>query len=419
VRSTFQLTDLASLAGVLQACLALPVTADSELGYMLTAAEDALLPLHAAIAKCAAVVEVQALAGGARHLLPGLFHLLLELGGLVHAWPEGAGRCGVKGIFPEKFILLGERCLLTVGRLYEKAHSLDCGLGELVVMDIVKAVQRPLELKYSCIKQSSWQISIEVLLSVLGVSMAQQQPTDRERMGPVWIAVIGLLDSFLFPRVEAPPGRTAEERREDEAIDCNIIEFLKLEVLARPAPFPHQFLLAIMVILNKGSIHSHPAGEEDCNQNRDLPLVLREDFAKTCFETLLQYSLLDQSEPGPTNGNVELVTNGVANLELDDAKITNKLAVTSLLHRFKEVLTTYISDEALHGPVPLPSHRVSEMSFVLKALATLIASLKRGKAGVDRRTWGLVIGLYPELVRATATSAQPVASSLQQVGGWL
>ena len=169
------------------------------------------------------------------------------------------------------------------------------------------------------------------------------------------------------------------------------------------------------VILNKGSIHSHSAGE-DLNQNRDLPLVLREDFAKTCFETLLQYSLLDQSDPLLTNGNIEHVTNGVAHLAMDkDAKITNKLAVTSLLHRFKEVVTSYIADEELHGSVPLPSHRVSEMSFVLKALATLISSLKRSSAGVDKRTWGLVIGLYPDLVRATVTNAEAVATSLQQV----
>ena len=78
-------------------------------------------------------------------------------------------------------------------------------------------------------------------------------------------------------------------------------------------------------------------------------------------------------------------------------------------------MTTYISDEALHGPVPLPSHRVSEMSFVLKALATLISSLKRGAGAVDPRTWGLVIGLYPDLVRATVTTAPAVAASLQQV----
>merc|ERR1712192_359396 len=92
-------------------------------------------------------------------------------------------------------------------------------------------------------------------------------------------------------------------------------------------------------------------------------------------------------------------TNGVGHLAMDkDAKITNKLAVTSLLHRFKEVVTSYIADEELHGSIPLPSHRVYE----------------RSSAGVDKRTWGLVIGLYPDLVRATVTNAEAVATSLQQ-----
>ena len=333
VRSTFTAGDLSSLSLVLQACLALPVTADSELGYLLTAAEASLLPLHAAIAKCCSVVEVQALAGGSSHLLPGLFQLQLSLCSLVHAWPEGARRCGLKGIFPEKFILLGERMLLAAGKLYEKTHGMDCVLQHLVIMDIVTTVKTPLEMKYSCIKQSSWRIAIEVLLSVLAVSM--EAVADRQGLGPVWLAVVATLDLFLFPRSAPPQARTAEERQEDEAIDCNIVEFLKVQVLARPQPFPHQFLLAIMVILNKGSLHSHSAEIEDCNQNTDLPLVLREDFAKVCFETLLQYSLLEQGEPA-TNGNLELVTGEVAAVALDkDAKITNKLAVTSLLHRFK------------------------------------------------------------------------------------
>ena len=105
--ATFRPADLAALNEVLIATLALPVAADSELGFLLTAAEDSLLPLHAAIAKCASVVETQALVGGAKELLPGLFCLFLNLAKLTHTWPEGAGRCGVKGIFPEKFILLG------------------------------------------------------------------------------------------------------------------------------------------------------------------------------------------------------------------------------------------------------------------------------------------------------------------------
>lgn len=45
---------------------------------------------------------------------------------------------------------------------------------------------------------------------------------------------------------------------------------------------------------------------------------LREEFAKACFETLLQFSFL---------GGIMLPEGGVV----------NRLAVTSLLHRFQEV----------------------------------------------------------------------------------
>ena len=101
-------------------------------------------------------------------------------------------------------------------------------------------------------------------------------------------------------------------------------------------------------------------------------------------------------------------------LTSEDCQVTNKLAVTSLLHRFQEVLCKYIADEKLSAPVPLAAHRVAEMCFVLKALATLISSLSRGKGEVDASTWSLVIGLYPHLVEATATQASGVSSSLKQ-----
>jgi hypothetical protein len=47
-------------------------------------------------------------------------------------------------------------------------------------------------------------------------------------------------------------------------------------------------------------------------------------------------------------------------------------------------LKKYVADEQLHHPVPLPAQRVSEMAFVLKAIATLIASLKKTPTEVDR-----------------------------------
>ena len=104
-------------------------------------------------------------------------------------------------------------------------------------------------------------------------------------------------------------------------------------------------------------------------------------------------------------------------LGAEDSTVTNKLAVTSILHRFQAVLCNYIQDEQLSAPVPLPSHRVAELSFVLRALTTLISSLKRGGGGggeVDSRTWAQVIGLYPHLVTATSIQTASVSSRLQE-----
>jgi len=416
IKTKLTLSDLTKLSSVIHSCLALPVQADSELGFLLTASDDSLLPLHSSLFKCISVVECHALTSN-HSLIPGVFATYLQLCSLVHEWPEGAHRCAVKGMFPEKYILFGEKVLVAVGRLYEKTHSLPCVQDNLIILDIVNAVKTPLQLKYSCIKQSSWRIAIEVLLAVLSVSLSSI--TDKDKFSKVWTTLVDTLDSFLFPKVKPPQDRAPEQCVEDEAVDCNIIEFLKDQVLDKPSLFPHSFILSIMVILNKGSIHSH-SSTEDINQNQDTaqPLALREDFAKVCFETLLQYSLLDQGD-GIANGNGlsdGVLSNGVedANIGVKDVKMTNKLAVTSLLHRFQEVLCNYIADEKLHNPVPLPAHRVSEMSFVLKAVATLISSLKRGQGEVDKRTWAQVISLYPHLVQATTTTAQPVANSLQQ-----
>jgi len=79
---------------------------------------------------------------------------------------------------------------------------------------------------------------------------------------------------------------------------------------------------------------------------------LREEFAKTCFETLLQFSLLDGL-------NNDMENNSQKNPENDEGGIAGRLAVTALLHRFQEVLRRYIESERRSGKCPLPRYRVS------------------------------------------------------------
>lgn len=124
----------------------------------------------------------------------------------------------------------------------------------------------------------------------------------------------------------------------DESTDCQIIDLLRNEVLPYSKSIPKEFILQVVILLNKGSIHSATNVKTD----GDIEMTLREEFAKTCFETLLQFSLID----GANNG---------LNVNSDEKNsVAGHLAVTSLLHRFQEVLKKYIDDERLSGKCPLP-----------------------------------------------------------------
>ena len=57
--------------------------------------------------------------------------------------------------------------------------------------------------------------------------------------------------------------------------------------------------------------------------------------------------------------------------------VTNHLAITSLLQRFKDVLVQAIDGEKLNKNIPLQRQKASEISFVLKAIGTVISSMKR------------------------------------------
>lgn len=177
-------------------------------------------------------------------------------------------------------------------------------------------------------------------------------------------------------------------------------------------------MLDVVVILNKGSIHSatgsaaaaaaaaasatgttvaHATANNGIGLSSNggsatsgvaligcdaIELKLREEFAKTCFETLLQFSLLDDDElmatPAGANNN-----NGIGGSattvgsQATEGGVAGRLAVTALLHRFQEVLKKFNDDERQAGKCPLPRYRLSEISFVLKAVATLIVSMKK------------------------------------------
>lgn len=136
-----------------------------------------------------------------------------------------------------------------------------------------------------------------------------------------------------------PADRGLDDLICDESMDCQLIELLRTEVLPYSHSIPKSFIVQVIILLNKGSIHSATNSDIDS----ETELTLREEFAKICFETLLQFSLIDDNKEA-------LVFSSDDNAE----GVAGKLAVTALLHRFQEVLKKYIDDEKQSGKCPLP-----------------------------------------------------------------
>jgi len=126
---------------------------------------------------------------------------------------------------------------------------------------------------------------------------------------------------------------------------------------------------------------------------------LREEFAKICFEVLLQFSLLHEEQ------------NEIAK---STSQITNQLAITSLLDRFHNVLSAFAQDGKNNGKCPLPRYRVAEVSFTLQGLTSLISALKKiPTTKVSQVTWKQLIGLYPHLVELTASDSTHIGRTLR------
>jgi hypothetical protein len=85
----------------------------------------------------------------------------------MHSWPESGRLCPIKGLYPDKYVLFGQKMAVCLGRLYERTHRLDIVREKNILLQLVTALKRPLELKYNCVKQSSWRISIEVSFLLL------------------------------------------------------------------------------------------------------------------------------------------------------------------------------------------------------------------------------------------------------------
>lgn len=410
IRIWFTCDDLQKLCRVLQNAAAVPVHGEAS-PFVLPSPNDIILTqLQDGVLHCMELLQKEALSGSEnmKSMLPAVFQQLLIFSKFASQAPhygmlETKNISQIRGLSADwismNYVPFGEKALNMAIHLYENTAADITVIQANVLQSIIEALHIPLSMKYACPSATTWKLAVTSLLTVLqtGLPIARNYPQYFDKM---WLQLAETLDHFLFPKSFPALERCPEEVQADEAVDCQVIELLRDEVLPYSHTIPKEFVLKVVVLLNKGSIHS--AGSRvntDCENEQKL----REEFAKTCFETLLQFSLLDG------------IVSDEGNASDGEGGLAGRLAVTALLHRFQEVLRQYVEDERRSGKCPLPRYRLSEISFVLKAVATLVISLKKASPGkVAQSSWEQLIGLYPYLVDCTTTASAQVSQSLRE-----
>eukprot|EP00116_Pleurobrachia_bachei_P002097 sb/3462359/ len=308
------------------------------------------------------------------------------------------------------YISFGEQCLQNALSLYNGRHTNTYVVAAHTMEHVIKMIRGPLGLKYACPAQSTWLLCHSTLLSVVknGVSTACEQG---EKFEGMWREFGKCLEEFLFGDHRPPINLSYEERVAHEQLDVSLISLIQDVILPRAGNTPVPFVKHVMNLLNRGSVHATapqplttaelynpiPAMLRATDPEALNTLPLREQFAKACFETLLQFSFYEASS-GP-QGDV------------------SKMALGTLLKRCQEVLKNYVKDEKLSGRCPLPRSRMAEIAFVMRAISSLINSLqaRRDKmTDIDVEVWNHVVELYPFLIDCITCNSNEVRETLKE-----
>ncbi|XP_010379428.1 protein MON2 homolog isoform X2 [Rhinopithecus roxellana] len=404
IKTGFNMDDLQKLGVILHSAISVPISSDASPFILPSYTEAVLTSLQEAVLTALDVLQKAICVGpeNMQIMYPAIFDQLLAFVEF-SCKPPQYGQLETKHIANAKYnqaewvalnyVPFAERSLEVVVDLYQKTACHKAVVNEKVLQYIIKTLRVPLSLKYSCPSESTWKLAVSSLLRVLSIGLpVARQHASSGKFDSMWPELANTFEDFLFTKSIPPDNLSIQEFQRNENIDVEVVQLISNEILPYANFIPKEFVGQIMTMLNKGSIHSQSSSFTEA----EIDIRLREEFSKMCFETLLQFSFSNKVTT-PQEGYI------------------SRMALSVLLKRSQDVLHRYIEDERLSGKCPLPRQQVTEIIFVLKAVSTLIDSLKKTQPeNVDGNTWAQVIALYPTLVECITCSSSEVCSALKE-----
>eukprot|EP00127_Corallochytrium_limacisporum_P000385 Clim_evm80s11 gene=Clim_evmTU80s11 len=221
----------------------------------------------------------------------------------------------------------------------------------------------------------------EVLLSLTQKLLTgiEQHPDETEANHGLWLELLDMLRNFLFAP-EPMSSVTTEDVADFETIDVQFVELFCASLIKSFESISTEITANAVDIFQSGSNVSHrnyttehASGPED--------LHMRERFAGACFDALMALSTIDSESK------------------------SSRVAAKGVINRCSEVLSQYILESGMHGNVPLPRARLTEVREVLRTIDGYIQVLLQSPAGtISHAQVKTIYDLYPAVVNCTTCS---------------
>ncbi|KAF6021064.1 MON2 [Bugula neritina] len=387
-------TDFSKGLSVLSQTLAVPIAGDTSPFLVPTNYESTLTPVQETVIDAySCLCENVAHIKSSEKLYPKLISHLIKCSeyatrvptfGAVEVKPPNSVKGLTTGYIASDMTEFSEKCMSLATEVYSKCCSLDSVVQEDTLKCIIQSLSTPLGAKYSCSSDSTWKLAVQCLLKCVRSGLSVPKVKASTSSTDLWLALSKALSDFLFPKVPANESQSLAEFREDEKLDCLVVEMIRKDILPFSSELPKNFIASVLQILNRGSIHSQ-------SPNAPVSGKVRHLFTQKCFETLLQFSFVNDE---------------------NKAASVSQVAVQTLLTRCVTIISDYNKDIHLKQNVP---SQVNEVVSAIQTMTTLISSLQKlSQDSVDHSIWERIISLYPHLVSCIHSKSDSVLVELEK-----
>jgi len=403
----FDADDFKRLAQVLYGTVCIPVRSDAT-AFILPTSASVLTPLQESVVNAIDVVQKSVSSNSDSSIYPAVFEFLLSIVDFISVPPSYGDIKNYNGP-PNKtkfvcvnYIAFAEYCMQVVVGLFQITSCHKAVINRGIFTMIIKTFRGPLLKKFYNENTKTWQLTVNALLKILnsGLPVVRQHP-QQFVFDSLWDELAGCIEDCLFSNSSPPATLSVEEHDRLEAFDVHLIELIRSEILPYRNCFPKSFLDKVVVVLNKGSLHT-TSKDLDIQVNRERP---RNRLNKECFDALFQFSVF------PLSNGAEATTEEDINKDVE----LNESTITSLLQRCRTSLTEYVSASRLKTHFPLSEIQLNDVLFSLKSVNILLKRLQSANIEISSNIWSNFSDLYPILVECVSTSSSEVRNSVAKV----